>query len=366
MLFALLLSFTATAASADVFEVGGIYYSKNSDGTTVSVTSGDVSYTGEVNIPSQVTYGDSDYSVTSIGEKAFNYCTELTAVTIPNTVTSIGDFAFAWCVGLTSITIPGSVTTIGNYAFSGSNGFTSVTIPASVTSIGDYAFWDCNGLETIAVAEGNSVYDSRDNCNAIIETATNTLIFGMKNTVIPNTVATIGSHAFWNCSLLTSVTVPASVTKIGDYAFWGCTGLEYVFLDSGVTYIGANAFYACTGVTTLFCAAATPPALGEDALKSINKGLCSLHVPDESIEAYRAADQWKDFNNTTSGVNDGVTIEDSVEVAVAGGVLHCGGVRTSVYTLGGVKVYDGTADVELSAGMYIVVAAGRARKVVVR
>ena len=102
----------------------------------------------------------------------------------------------------------------------------SVTIGNSVTSIGNAAFANCRGLESISVESGNTKYDSRNNCNAIIETATNTLIYGCKNTIIPYSVTTIGYSAFYGCSGLTSVTIPNSVTSISDYAFYGCSGTD--------------------------------------------------------------------------------------------------------------------------------------------
>ena len=160
-------------------------------------------------------------SVTSIGWYAFWGYSDLTSLTIPSSVTSIGAYAFENCRGLTSLTIPNSVTDIGYYAFSGCSGLTSLTIPNSVTAIGYLAFQGCSGLTSISVENGNTVYDSRDNCNAIVETANNSLIAGCKNTVIPNSVTSIGDYAFYGCSL-TSMTIPNSVTSIGDYAFSGC------------------------------------------------------------------------------------------------------------------------------------------------
>ena len=172
--------------------------------------------------------------VTSIGASAFYDCSSLTSITIPKGVTSIGADAFVRCSGLTSITIPDSVTSIGREAFWGCSGLTSITLPASVTSIADDAFGGCSSLISIKVDKENKYYDSRNNCNAIIATESNTLVIGCKNTTIPASVTGLGTYAFADCSGLTSITIPQSVTSIGDYAFASCRrGLViYCYKDS--------------------------------------------------------------------------------------------------------------------------------------
>ena len=153
-------------------------------------------------------------------------------------MTSIGDYAFSSCSGLTSITIGNSVTSIGYEAFFCCSGLTSITIPNSVTSIGEEAFSYCDGLQSLIVDKGNQKYDSRNDCNAIIETQSNILIAGCKNTTIPNSVTSIESWAFDRCKSLTSITIPNSVTSIGWGAFASCSGLTSLTIGNSVTSIG--------------------------------------------------------------------------------------------------------------------------------
>ena len=161
-------------------------------------------------------------SVTAIDYYAFHNCTGLTSVNIPASVTHIYALAFSGCTGLTSVNIPASVTHIFDAAFQNCTGLTTVNIPASVTGIGDGVFYHCTGLTKITVDANNTVYDSRDNCNAIIKKDGNVLIAGCKNTIIPNSVTAIGYYAFYGCTGLTSINIPASVTSINNYAFSGC------------------------------------------------------------------------------------------------------------------------------------------------
>ena len=189
--------------------------------------------------------------VTSIGEFAFMGCSGLTSITIPDSVTSIGDNAFGGCSGLTSIMLPKSVTSIGRWAFASCSGLRSITIPKGVNSIEDVAFSGCNGLTSIKVSKENKYYDSRNDCNAIIETKSNKLVSGCKKTVIPDSVTCIGYGAFWGYSGLKSIMLPKGVTSIEAYAFVGCSGLKSITLPKSVTSIGLGAFGDCSGLKSI-------------------------------------------------------------------------------------------------------------------
>ena len=250
-------------------------------------------------------------SVTYIGDAAFSNCTGLTSITIPNSVTSIDSSAFYGCTGLTSITIPNSVTSIGKSAFYDCTGLTSITIPNSVTKIGDYAFSGCSALTSIIVDKENPIYNDGDGSNCIIESASNTLITGICNTIIPSTVTSIGIGAFYRCTGLTSITIPNSVTSIGSSAFSGCTGLTSITIPDGVTSIGWSVFCGCTGLTSITIPNSVSN-IGGSAFEGCT-GLTSITIPNgvKNIELWA-------FRNC-SGLSS-ITIPNSV-IDIYGGAF---------------------------------------------
>ena len=190
-------------------------------------------------------------SVTSIGHSAFYGCSELTSLVVPNSVTNIDDYAMHSCSSLTNFVIPNSVKRIGKFAFNGCSSISQIVIPHSVVRMGTGVFIKCNSLKRISVDASNPVYDSREGCNAIVETASNTLLVGCKESSIPNSVETIDDYAFYGCSGLTSLVLPNSVETIGDYAFYGCLELESIGIGNSVETVGQSAFSNCSSLASL-------------------------------------------------------------------------------------------------------------------
>ncbi|MBR5395071.1 MAG: leucine-rich repeat domain-containing protein [Bacteroidaceae bacterium] len=249
------LSYAEAAAVTDLVEVFR--------GTTITSFDELQYFTGLTTIGSAAFHGSSLTSivipntVTTIADQAFYGCGVLASITIPNSVTSIGGFTFLWNVSLTSITLPSNLTHIGYGAFN-HTGLTSITIPKSVTSIDDFLFAGCNDLASIVVENGNPNYDSRDGCNAIIETVTNSLIAGCKNTVIPNSVTKISGYgAFKEISNLTSITLPDGLTYISEAAF-SFTGLTSIAIPSNVTKIDHDSFSGCANLSSIIIDSENP------------------------------------------------------------------------------------------------------------
>lgn len=252
-LSAFLLMLLPLLANAYDAEIDGIYYNFNKSDKTATVTyKSPYSYYyrgNSVTIPSFVKYNSTSYLVTAIGNDAFSY-SHITSVVIPNSVTTIGSYAFAGS-DFESIDIPNSVTTIENNAFDDCMNLETLEIPKSVTSIGKKAFYNCPSLTSITVDSKNKVYDSRNNCNAIIETVKEELRFGCQNTVIPNSVKTIGYYAFARCIHLESIEIPEGVTVIDAAAFSQCESLASVKFPNSLTTIAESAFRNCTSLTSV-------------------------------------------------------------------------------------------------------------------
>ena len=255
-------------------------------------------------------------TVKTIRAFAFKDCTALQTIELSSELESIDEFAFYGCSALTDITFPEGLKAIGNQSFENCTALTSIHIPASVTDIGrkasdkdelykhfeDYvtyrvneewgniypvyktiacnSFRGCTALQSITVAEGNPVYDSRDNCNAIIRTKDNTLVFGSSCSTIPNTITMVGYFAFSGCTDLTSIELPSSVTEIDECAFCGCTNLTTFAFPSSVSEIGRYAFSDCTGLASVTFSD-TAVGLGYRAFEDCT-ALTEITLPDYS------------------------------------------------------------------------------------
>ncbi len=319
---------------------------------------------GNLEIPSSVTYNGQTYSVRRIGKFAFTSCSGITSVSFPSSIEYIDTAAFEYCSGLTSLVIPDSVTiirkdaflqcnnvssltlgnmvsTIGDYAFEACTGLTTVNIPASVTSIGLGVFANCR-LSSIVVASGNPQYDSRNNCNAIIQTNWNKLIQACDSTIIPdsifsigdyafylvrpnsiiipNSVTYIGDHAFDGSSVLTSVVIPASVVSIGQFAFSNCSSLTSVTIGSGVTSIGYKAFFYFCPLSLVTMNPINPPYLSVDVFPSSALFL----IPCGSYSSYSTASSWRDYVSKlrypTTGFNISLLINQDENHGTMGSV----------------------------------------------
>ena len=363
--------FMTYSSTPSEFTVGDLIYRVNDDQVSVTVIGHVDGYNaqGALVIPESVSYEGHDYTVTVIGNAAFMYCFYLTSLTIPNSVNTIEEAAFAYCSGFTGdLVIPNSVntieasafhtcygfdgtlvlgngvTSIGAWAFNSCDGLTGVlNIPSNVASIGEDAFVYCK-FEGIVVDHENPNFDSRNDCNAIIETSTNKLTTGCKNTVIPNTVTAIGNNAFKGITGMTSIEIPDSVISIGDNAFafcfdltgdlvipnsvetigesafFQCEGLDgKLVIGESVSYIGDMAFRKCSHISSAVSLATIPPVLGNDlgGMAFAEFGIQTLTVPCGCVEAYQNS-QWYD----PIGLNGFYEfIEDCTEVSETSGIV---------------------------------------------
>ncbi len=275
-------------------EDGNLYYDSRDDCNAVIETSSNTLIAGCKNttIPN---------TVTAIGQGAFSMCYDMESIQIPGSVESIGDVAFYDCYALPSIEIPNSVKSIGWLAFCQCYSLQSLRIPASVTSIGTPFMQSCYSVESLQVDADNLYYDSRDGCNAIIETSTNTLIAGCMNTVIPNTVTRIGEEAFWGCSGLTSIVIPNSVTSIGSDGLSYCNGLTAIDIPSSIVLLEQRALSSryIVDVTVHWN---YPLAITADVFSDMNLSAATLHVPYGTKFLYETAEVWRDFGTIIEDV----------------------------------------------------------------
>ena len=400
--------FMTYSSTPSEFTVGDLIYRVNDDQVSVTVIGHVDGYNaqGALVIPESVSYEDHDYAVTVIGNAAFMYCFYLTSLTIPNSVNTIEEAAFAYCSGFTGdLVIPNSVntieasafhtcygfdgtlvlgngvTSIGAWAFNSCDGMTGVlNIPSNVASIGEDAFVYCK-FDGIVVDPENPNFDSRNDCNAIIETSTNELTTGCKNTVIPNSVTAIGNNAFKGITGMTSIEIPNSVVSIGDNAFafcfdltgdlvipysvetigesafFQCEGLNgKLVIGESVSYIGDMAFRKCSHISSAVSLATVPPALGNDlgGMAFAEFGIQTLTVPCGCVEAYQNS-QWYDpigLNGFYEFIEDCTAVSETSAIVTAiypnptNGMIKIEAENMkyiSIFNMLGERVFEGSA-----------------------
>lgn len=234
--------------------------------------------------------------ITSIEQDVFQNCASLKSLHIPHTVTSIGDFAFSGCSSLEVFDFSDGLVTIGNCAFSRCSALKNIFIPKNVISIGYGVFDDCSAIESTVVDSKNEKYDSREDCNGIVETYSNKLIYGCKNTVVPSDVVTIGADAFRGCKDLVSFIVPNNVSNIEGATFSACSGLREIVIGNGIKKIG-GAFELCTSLENFYLYSETVPETSEYAFYEAPIQNATLHVPAVSLNQYRQTEPWRGFGN---------------------------------------------------------------------
>ena len=253
----------------------------------------------------------------NIRSSEFRHCVKLSHIELPENIVSIGSFAFH-NAPLYEMTIPDSVKIIGDWAFQSCRNLSTLYIPKNVEEIGSCITSDTPLLESIFVDEENQNYDSRDNCNAIIHTATNTFVLACKNSVVPNSVTTIGKNAFCWCKGIETIYIPKSVTTIEEQGLYGCIDLASIKIPNSVKSIGEKAFMNCDSLKSVAIGIDVPLSISEKVFT--NRAKAFLYVPYGGKEAYNAADYWKEFKHIYEAGD--VNRDDEIDVADVVGIAR--------------------------------------------
>ncbi len=295
----------------------------------------------------------------SISSYAFMKSSSLKGITIPNSVENIGEYCFSGCSNLQSAQLSSGIKSISEYLFENCTSLTDIEIPCNINSVGIYAFSGCSSLKNVNIQDRDTELTLGSNGSSPLfnDCPLKSVYIGgnisdssspfyrnssLETVIIADKKTVISDNEFIGCTSLKSIKMGDGVETIGKWAFSGCSSLENLSFGSGMKTIGEEAFSDCTNVTEISTSATVPPTCGNQALDDINKWTCNLYVPDASIEAYKAADQWKEF----------FFIGDAEQIDVDDNAIPC-----DVYNLSGIKVYENVlkseAEKTLDNGVYI-------------
>lgn len=329
--------------SAHDFQVDGIYYNIIVENSEVAVTYMGESYDaivseyeGKVVIPETVVYDGVSYRVTTIGEKAFAYCYDMTTVEMPNSVTTIGERSFWQCNRLKKLTLSENLTSIGSWAFAMCRNIESVNIPIGVTVVDDYTFFGCSNITSLTIGES---------------------------------VQSICNSAFSGCESVPSVVIPNSVTVIEDNAFYECKSMASLSIGSNVLSIGMFSFGGCESLAEIYTKSVVPPQIVKSTFGNYN---AKLYVPYGCADVYKVAEYWCNFLDVYEDNTAVSTVKAKKwSVIAVGGTLYidgvCGDKMVRVYNVSGVLQYSclvsHSTGYVLPSGIYIVEVDGKTCKV---
>ena len=333
----------------------------------------------------------------SIGDEAFYNCASLKGIGIPNTVAGIGKSCFLGCSSLEYATIGSEISLLPESCFRECSSLPEIVIPSTVGSVGNNAFYGCSALTRVDIADRQTelVLGCNGNEPLFSDCPLDSVYIGgnisygtgsgsgyspfyrntsLRAVKITDQETEISENEFYGCTGLERVELGDGIESIGNYAFSGCSALESFTFGNSLATIGNEAFSDCTAMTRLVSKTEVPPVCGSQALDDINKWTCELFVPQKSLEAYKAAEQWKEFffikgddSGESSGI-DNIGAKEEISVISRNGYIEITGVENQeveVYNLSGQLVYGGTeTTINVPAkGIYIVKVAGQTFKV---
>ncbi len=297
--------FSLVVQAQGIVTIDGIkYFLKNGE---ASVMQQETSLSGAVVIPASVTYNGTEYPITSLGNKVFYDCRDLTSVDLPSSITSLGEYCFYNCDGLTSIDLPSSITSLGGHCFDDCDGLTSVDLPNGITTLRIDCFARCDALtsvkwpSSITTLEQGVFYNCTSLTSMTLPNGITSLGMGvfehcsaLTSITLPNSVESLGVKCFYNCNGLTSIDLPSSLTSLGANCFYGCSNLASIDLPSSITSLGSSCFYGCSNLYSVTCHWESFDGVNVSTYNTFNDifAFATLYVPKGTISLYQNTEPW--------------------------------------------------------------------------